>query len=129
MSSTHNSQLQMQNDAATKHSIHAAQEQDQINQAIISKALSQIQDNQGHVSKAVSFHQDVVSKALSCIPADPISSKHSAFNVVGDVQLAEQVVQELEEVKQTGDLGALSKAAQAVLTKHMSKVSHVDASC
>ena len=129
MQSNHNSQLHIQDDAATKHSIHSAQQQDQINQAMISKALSQMPVDQAHVSKAISINHSLMSKALSFHPRDPIASKCSVFNVVANVQVAEQVAQELEDVKATGDLGALSKVAQAVLTKHMSKISHMSGTC
>jgi hypothetical protein len=139
MQSNHNSIVQDDISHPTEHSVHSKLSNFQQGQAMQSKHFSQIPIDGAMVSKAMSFHGDVGSKALSFQPivesAYAVGSKISVSGFPGytspveNPELVAQVVQELQEVQLTGDLGRLSKAAMDVLSKHLSKVSHHSVGC
>ena len=135
MQSNHNSKVQDDISHPTENSVHSKHSNFQQGQGMQSKNFSQIPIDAAMVSKAMSFHSDVGSKAMSFQPivdaTNPVGSKISVSGFPGytspveNPELVAQVVQELQEVQVTGDLGRLSKAAMDVLSKHLSKVSHV----
>jgi hypothetical protein len=139
MQSNHNSKVQDDISHPTENSVHSKHSNFQQGQAMQSKNFSQIPIDAAMVSKALSSHGKVRSKAMSFQPmVEPTNADGSKITVSGfpgytspveNPELVAQVVQELQEVQVTGDLGRLSKAAMDVLSKHLSKVSHHSMGC